>query len=268
VGVKSSIQSCIGRILLLSSFAWALNVHAMASKLSFRKAPPPSVRKVTERDIEKWTKKAKAGDSRVQHNLGVSYEKGLVVEQDLELARKWYVKASQKGYAPSFYNLGMLYFNASKSSSVKGDPILEGAYLINAAENIEKAAVAGLKVAQYNLAIFYFQGKGVDQNQTAAMYWLHKAAEQGCVDAQFNLGIMYLDGLGTFCFPEKAAQYLKQAAEQGEDGQAQHYLSCLYELGVGVAKNPEKALEWCRKAAEQGYLPAQKDFEEYYGKLR
>jgi TPR repeat protein len=53
------------------------------------------------------------------------------------------------------------------------------------------AAEAGDAVAQYNLGIMYYNGKGVPQDYAEAVKWYRLAADQGNANAQSNLGIIY-----------------------------------------------------------------------------
>jgi TPR repeat protein len=67
------------------------------------------------------------------------------------------------------------------------------------AQTSETADIATLRVranagdadAQTSLAIAYFNGEGIPQDDAQAMLWFRKAAEQGDADAQFNLGAIY-----------------------------------------------------------------------------
>jgi TPR repeat protein len=67
----------------------------------------------------------------------------------------------------------------------------------------------------------YANGRGVPQDNKAAVSWYRKAAEQDHADAQFHLGVVYASGL------------------------------C-------VAQDLVVAVSWYRKAAEQGHADAQK----------
>ena len=50
--------------------------------------------------------------------------------------------------------------------------------------------------AQFNLALSYYEGKGVEQSYSQAAYWLQKAANQNHPEAQCNLAILYYTGKG------------------------------------------------------------------------
>ncbi len=51
----------------------------------------------------------------------------------------------------------------------------------------EKAALAGQRYAQYNLALCFEEGVGRNWDIANAIYWAEKSAEQGVVDAQISL---------------------------------------------------------------------------------
>lgn len=77
------------------------------------------------------------------------------------------------------------------------------------------AAEEGLDLAQYNLAILYFTGQGVEQNTAEAFRWTEAAALQGHVAAQFNLGSLYFAGDGVEADPDKAVEMFTSAGRAG-----------------------------------------------------
>ncbi|MFT7471272.1 MAG: TPR repeat protein [Kiritimatiellia bacterium] len=77
------------------------------------------------------------------------------------------------------------------------------------------AAEEGLDLAQYNLAILYFTGQGVDQDVAEAFRWTEAAALQGHVAAQFNLGSLYFAGDGVEADPDKAVEMFERAGRAG-----------------------------------------------------
>lgn len=54
----------------------------------------------------------------------------------------------------------------------------------------QKAAEQGLPQSQFNLALCYWKGEGVEQSLSKAAYWYEKAAEQGHAKAQHNLRLL------------------------------------------------------------------------------
>jgi len=148
-----------------------------------------------------------------------------------------------------------------------------------AAIGYQKSADEGVAVAQNNLGVMYYEGRGVTQDLTQAVNWFRKAADQGLVDAQFNIAQMYHAGKGIEQDIEQATQWYRKAAEQGDiralsrlgeisethlaahqaffevkqeikeeadngDVKAQTTLGNLYYHGNGVIADFTKAMQW------------------------
>ncbi len=126
-------------------------------------------------------------------------------------------------------------------------------------------AKEGNAFAQYNIAVMYAQGLGVEKNEAEAVKWYRKAAEQGDPDAQTNLGLMYANGRGISQDYQEAMKWYLKAAEKG-NAFAQNNIGSLYFNGHGVAKDDKKAVEWYRKAATQGLAIAQNSLGGMYVK--
>ncbi|MET4492098.1 tetratricopeptide repeat protein [Bradyrhizobium sp. LA7.1] len=120
---------------------------------------------------------------------------------------------------------------------------------------IRPLANDGDAAAQYNLALMYMTGRGVQQDYAVAAIWLRKAAEQGYAFAQSNLGTLYRDGRGVPENDAEAVVWFRKAADQG-DPVAQFLLGGQYATGQGVAWDYAEALLWFQKAAEQGHPAA------------
>ena len=119
-----------------------------------------------------------------------------------------------------------------------------------------KAAERGNTYAQFNLGLAYIQRKAVKQDEVEAVKWFYKAADQGYAAAQYNLGVMYRDGRGVTENESEAVKWYRKAAEQGH-AVAQYNLGDMYYNGLGVAQDHKKAVEWYKKAAEQGHAGSQ-----------
>jgi TPR repeat protein len=80
---------------------------------------------------------------------------------------------------------------------------------------LAKRAKGGEAEAQYNLGKAYFDGRGVNQDDTKAITWFLKAAEQNNPDAQYALFRMYAYGYGVEVDHDFAALMLSDAAKNG-----------------------------------------------------
>jgi uncharacterized protein len=166
----------------------------------------------------------------------------------------------QKKYKEAFELLST-YLPHTDESNVRALAILASIYdfgsggiLINPAEAVRwylKAANLGHASSQFNLAISYRKGEGVEKNFVAAVKWAKLAADQGHAGAQGELGLRYEMGEGISKNLDEAVKWYKMSAAQGNPV-AQNNLADMYEYGKGVEKNLETAISWYRKAAEQG----------------
>ena len=120
-----------------------------------------------------------------------------------------------------------------------------------------KAAVLGYADAQYQLALCYFKGIGVDLDTSKGVNWLQKSAGNGHLESQYILGAAYLDGEGVKKDLSKSSYWFKRSAEQGY-AKSQEALGTCYFNGYGVPKDVSQAAYWYEKAAVQGEEDAQK----------
>ena len=132
-----------------------------------------------------------------------------------------------------------------------------------AASEYRIAAEQGDAEAQHNLALMYYNGKGVPRDYKQAETWFRLAAEQGNASAQSNLGVMYANGEGVPRDYKQAAMWSRLAAEQG-NAFAQDNLGFMYLHGKGVPRDYKQAETWFRLAAEQEYASAQNNLGSMY----
>ncbi len=113
-----------------------------------------------------WNTAAQAGNVNAQHNLGVLYEEGLGVDQDLLKAAAWYQKAAENGVPGAAYNLGSMY---DEGIGVEQN-------YTEAAKWYTVAAEGNIVDAQFNLGLLYAMGQGVTQDYEKAYYWVNLAS--------------------------------------------------------------------------------------------
>jgi putative methionine-R-sulfoxide reductase with GAF domain len=104
-------------------------------------------------------------------------------------------------------------------------------------------ADAGDSTAQYEMALRYADGEGVQQNYRDALAWFAKAAANGNDNAQLRLGLGYIEGIGVPHDEHKAVVWFKRAANHGNI-RAQNALSDLYLSGRGVPRDFVRAYTW------------------------
>ncbi len=120
-------------------------------------------------------------------------------------------------------------FKAGVAAYEADDPTLAYKEFLAAAEQ-------GHVDSQFNVALMYEKGIGVDKDEKQALEWYDKSARQGNSAAQFNLGVLYENGRGTEIDYAKANEWYRKASLQG-DGLAIGNLGMLYIRGQGVPEN-------------------------------
>lgn len=70
--------------------------------------------------------------------------------------------------------------------------------------------------AQFTLAVFYEQGRVIEQDRKKAADWYHKAALQGHLEAQFEYVVCLASGIGTAADEKEALAWARKyvAAQQ------------------------------------------------------
>ena len=120
----------------------------------------------------------------------------------------------------------------------------------DAARLYREAAEAGQSVAQYELALAFYDGRGVTQDPRQAVDWLEKSSGQGNGFAKYFLGIEKVNG--TTIPQDYAAAYalFEDAAAFGVP-EALVELGKLTYGGQGVPEDYGKAFAFYRQAAEK-----------------
>ncbi|KAL7528247.1 hypothetical protein ACHAWF_002494, partial [Thalassiosira exigua] len=112
---ESSYQSCCGKMLCNGcNYAHARSENKKRVPIEEQrcclcnepKFPPHRQREVL---IERWTKRAEAGDAIAVYSLGVSYEEGCGVPQDPKKAMDFWHQAAKLGCADAYYAIGEAY---------------------------------------------------------------------------------------------------------------------------------------------------------------
>jgi hypothetical protein len=150
---------------------------------------------------------AEKGNLGLQHQLGVAYTFGQVVEKDEKTGLAWFKRVAEAPWHKDWMGT-----------------ILEGQFLLG-----------------YGLAA----GRGATVNLTEAMRWYKSAAERGHLIAQNNLGLLYRDGQGVARDPAEAYKWLTLAADSKYSRAESNLQSLLPGLTpADVAEGKRRATSW------------------------
>lgn len=187
------------------------------------------------RHVQDLTKTATQGNVESAYELGLAYEKGRGVGQNLKQAEQWYRKAAEKGHADAQANLGSLY----------QDGIGVGQNYSEALQWYRLAADQGHPGAIRNLGYLYDNGLGVAQDTSRAADLCRQAADKGDRGAMINLGLLYAEGRGVAKDPVQGYMWLDLAQSQSPESlgvQTRWRIQgTLEQLAAGM--KPEQVLE-------------------------
>ncbi len=100
-------------------------------------------------------------------------------------------------------------------------------------------------LAQYFLALFYYEGNGVPQNYVEALKYFRMAADQGNPAAQYMLGGIYAMGKGVPVDIVRAHMWMNLAAAQGnENAREGRDLLAKRMTPAQIAEAQKNAREW------------------------
>lgn len=186
-----------------------------------------------------YLRAAEGGDQTAQYNVGICYNNGSGVEQNLEESVKWYTAAAEQGEADAMNNLGYAY---EYGEGVEKD-------LAKSLEWYERAGEAGSEQAMLNCAYFHLQGRGGKENPEAGYAWAQKAMREQYVPVYVVLGYCYHYGKGVDKNIDTARHWYEIACNTG-DKTALYNMGVIYYNGEGVKRDYDKAFEYFSKADE------------------
>ena len=180
--------------------------------------------------VQDLTQSASQGNVEAAYELGLAYEKGRGVGQNLRKAEQWYRTAAEKGHAEAQNNLGGLF----------QDGIGVGQNYSESLQWYRLAADQGHPGAIRNLGYLYDRGLGVAQDKSRAAVLYYQAAEKGDRGAMINLGMLYVEGQGVPKDPVLGYMWLDLArslSPESLDAQTQWRIQgTMEQLAVGMKK--------------------------------
>jgi len=159
-----------------------------------------------------FAKAAGQGHIEAQFMLASMLERGAGVAKDEAKAVALYRQAATSGHVQAMHNLGTLLLKNETAQSYR-----------EAASWFERAAEAGLADSQYNLALLYEHGLGIEQDLWRAYQWYIRAAKLGVKEAAEQAGQLKktLSAAETATQPEPAGSWrpvLEDAAKSADRG--------------------------------------------------
>jgi TPR repeat protein len=195
---------------------------------------------VTRTTLERFKRKAAAGDGAGQAYLGMCFHMGWRVPRDNAEAERLLRLAHAQGCAAGTGWLGILLTSAPGAAAARQGEGLE---------HLQAAAEAGHAVSMSSMGILHRWGDfGVGVDLKTAFKWFKRAAAAGHARSTRVLGHCHANGDGTRANPARAAACFEKAVALG-DVPAGAYLAEVLALGRGVPVDEGRALQLMRSAA-------------------
>ena len=132
----------------------------------------------------------------------------------------------------------------------------------SAAFNFAKEASIKEKTAcaDFILGASYFEGLGVQKNQTKGISYYKQGAEKGMDLSQKFLATAYYQGVGVERNPQEAAKWFKILAEKN-NANGQTYLAYMYSSGDGINQDLIQSYKWFYIVSKQHSEPANSEIK-------
>ncbi len=177
---------------------------ALFSAADQKPEPSPSQPENRE-DLQMLANAASRGDREAQFRIASRFLSEGTVQGDPATAARWLAKAANQGHVESQFVLASLY---ERGVGVPKDETL-------ARELYRKAASTGHIRAMHNLGVM-LAAQGTPEEYEQAAGWFASAAMSGLTDSQFNLAVLYERGLGLQQNNQKAFFWYQVASLAGD----------------------------------------------------
>lgn len=173
-----------------------------------------------------YAKAAYLGDAQGAYNAGHVYECGKIVEENIELAYRFYEMAAHRGHPAGQFEMG--YYHFEGCGDAQQDYARAVQWFEKAYENPKCSDVTRTQTAAY-LGICCQDGLGTIQDDEAALEYLQEAEEE--IDYLWDsikakvltaLGVAYAFGRGTDVNIELGRRYLEDAVKLDSEEAEEH----------------------------------------------
>lgn len=203
--------------------------------------------------LECYRAAADLGNAYAMGNLGLSYAKGTLTEQNHDAALSWFAKALQTK------DKNAKIWVISRVNQIGNDLLFPS----NGSEPDYETAKAYYTLSAdqedpdglFYIGVMHGQGWGCDRSSVKAITYFSRALDQGSAPAAYNLAVLYTYGDKEIRQDlDKGFDYFCQAADLGYAGTADLMNDTAVKIlnGDGFPKDPLLALAWYEKAADAG----------------
>lgn len=201
---------------------------------------------------ENLMKAANVNYAPSQYELGLMYLKG-EIKQDANQGFYWINQAAQQKFVPAYLELAKLY-QQGQGTVVDGE---------QAFQYLSKAAGESVPEAQFRLGLYLLNEQAYEYEPQQALNWLIQAAKNNFTPAKAKIGEIYFEGHYVEKDIQQALAWWVSAAKD-KDYEASYHLGKILETGQFVPKDLSAAIYWYLQSAEGNHAKSQLKLAEFY----
>jgi localization factor PodJL len=156
-------------------------------------------------DLQLLEAAARHGDREAQFRIGSRFLSDSTIEGGAATAARWLSRAADQGHVEAQFMLASLFERGAGVSKDEAQAIAL----------YRKAAAGGHVRAMHNLGVL-LSARGWAQDYREAAGWFNRAAQAGLADSQYNLALLYERGLGVEQDLSRAYFWYSVAAKAGD----------------------------------------------------
>ncbi len=187
-----------------------------------------------------------------QYELGLMFLKG-EIKQDANQGFYWIYQAAEHKYVPAYLELAKLY-QQGQGTVVDSEQAFQY-YLKAAGENVPEA--------QFRLGLYLLNEQASEHDPQQALNWLIRSAKNNYTPAKAKIGEIYFEGNYVEKDIQQALAWWVSAAQDKDYG-ASFHLGQILEAGQVVPKDLSSAVHWYLQSAEGNHPKAQLKLAEFY----
>ncbi|KAJ1987430.1 hypothetical protein GGI25_005913 [Coemansia spiralis] len=172
------------------------------------------------------------------YKLGEIYRHGQGVPVDYNKAIEWHGKIKALGSSEGEFIIGDMLSKGQGTSD--GKPDYAAAF-----KRFEQAAMKGSVESQFNLALYYLEGKGVVKDEDLGIEFLKLAADAKFPQAILTLSKLLIEGTATPKNYKKARALLDDATKYTDSAQVSANLAKILRQKLDNVEKQEKEKSWC-----------------------
>ena len=186
---------------------------------------------------------ADKGYSQAQLSIGLFYENGVIVKENLDKAFKYYKMAAEQDNDEAMVCYASVLLRKDKEQNQINEAI----------EWYRKAAERKNLRGQFLLAIILLASKD-EERQQEGILWLQQSAHEGYPDAMYVLATEYVFGRFVPQDNKKAFDLMEKAALEKGSIKAVDVLGDFYFRGIGVERDVKRAII-CYSIGAENHIP-------------